>query len=184
MTEDADISFRIGMLKGEIGYISCPTYEECVINYKSWHNQRSRWMKGYMQTFNLHVQALFKPGGWHGFKRGFCLLITLGAALVSNLFHLPFIVLMLCTTLLLNLDAGFPYIPIWFAYSLGIGYFCSLLCGVIGALRSRQFSLLLSVPFMALYWLLGFFPTLTALVELKTRPYYWNKTMHGVTDMS
>ncbi len=184
VTEDADISFRIGMLGGEIGYISCPTYEECVIDYKSWHNQRSRWIKGYMQTVNLHLHAPFRPGGWQGFKRAFCLFITLGASLVSSMFHLPFIVMMLSSALLLNLQPDFPYIPPWFAYSLGIGYFCSLLCGIIGAVRSRQFFLLWSIPFMALYWLLSFFPTLSALMELKTRPYYWNKTVHGVTDIS
>jgi len=182
VTEDADLSFRIAMMNGTIGYISTPTYEETVEGLTSWHNQRSRWMKGFMQTYNLHMHAPFSPSGWAGFTRLLTLHLTLGAALMSGLFHLPFVVMTLTSILAFNRHLAFPYIPDWFAYSLCVGYGISMLCGVVGAVRSRQAYLIADVVIMPAYWLMLFVPTITALIELKTRPFYWNKTRHGVTD--
>jgi hypothetical protein len=53
--------------------------------------------------------------------------------------------------------------------------------GALGAIRSGQPRLLKHVPLMPIYWLLLFPPLLQALIELKTRPYHWHKTEHGVT---
>ena len=48
VTEDADLSFRLAAQNWDIGYITPPTQEEAVSNFKAWHFQRARWMKGYM----------------------------------------------------------------------------------------------------------------------------------------
>jgi len=63
VTEDADLSFRLAARNWQLGYITPPTQEEVVSDFKSWHFQRARWMKGYMQTWRSHMRAPFAPGG-------------------------------------------------------------------------------------------------------------------------
>ena len=48
VTEDADLSFRLAAKGCSFGYVDFPTDEEAVSDWRSWHYQRVRWMKGYM----------------------------------------------------------------------------------------------------------------------------------------
>lgn len=186
VTEDADLSFRLALQgpskKGRLGFINPPTDEEIVIDWRAWTDQRARWMKGFMQTYNVHMLPPFAPGGRTGLLRVFTLNLTLGLTLVSGFFNLPFF-LILCVSRGISVAHGHPvFIPDWFLYALGLGYGSGVLCGVVGAIRSRQYSLLRSVPLMPVYWLALFRPTLQALYELWARPFHWHKTEHGVTD--
>lgn len=179
VTEDADLSFRIAILAKNIGYILPPTTEEVVDNWPSWVGQRSRWMKGFMQTFNIHMHAPFKPGGYRGVIRFLTLQITIGVTLLTGFCHLPFLSV-LAGSRLGGYVSGTPInLPPVFLICLLIGYLSGILCAFMGAWRSRQFFLLKDTAFMPIYWIALFGPTLRAAIELKNNPFYWNKTQHG-----
>jgi len=181
VTEDADLSFRLAAKNWTLGYITPPTQEEAVSDFKAWHFQRARWMKGYMQTWQCHMRAPFAPGGVRGFMRFFTLQLTLGLTLISALFHLPVMAGVFIFGLYQYLSGQPIFIPMPFLVSLGVSYGAGMIIGIIGALRSKKPALCLSVPFMPIYWFALCAPTLRALWELRRTPFHWHKTNHGVT---
>ncbi len=183
VTEDADLSFRLAAQKWRLGYITPPTQEEAVSQFRAWHFQRARWMKGYLQTWQCHMRAPFAPGGWQGIARFFTLQLTLGLTLISALFHLPVMSGVAIYCLIQYLSGASPNIPAPFIASLAISYSAGMLIGAIGAIRAGKPSLLLSIPFMPLYWLALCAPTIRALWELRGNPFHWHKTEHGITPL-
>ena len=70
VTEDADIGIRLSRRKLKTAMLDCYTYEEATLNVKSWVRQRSRWYKGHMQTYLVHMRhpiRLLQDLGWRKF---------------------------------------------------------------------------------------------------------------------
>ncbi|MGJ8562600.1 MAG: glycosyltransferase family 2 protein [Alphaproteobacteria bacterium] len=182
VTEDADLSFRFAAHGWQLGYITPPTEEEAVSNLKQWNHQRNRWMKGYMQTWITHMKQPLRPGGTQGLARFFTLQITVGVTLIAGLFHVPAIALLICTCLYKGLH-GQQIFPLnLFSGSLLLSYVAGILVGAMGAARLRRLDLIVSTLWMPLYWLMLLVPTGAALIDLKLRPFHWNKTDHGDID--
>jgi len=195
VTEDADLSFRIHALsragrKLKIGTISPPTGEEAVNNLKDWTSQRSRWLKGFMQTWHVHMRFQKRAPDGRKFalstriKNVFSLHITIGATLVAAFLHLPSLVIM-ASMYLSGMDNAFPTILPLVVIVTGImGYGAAILTGVIGVLRASKPHLVKYAIFMPFYWLLYFWPALIAAYEILFAPAYWRKTIHvGTTNI-
>jgi len=176
VTEDADMSFRIAANGGRIGYILPPTEEEAVQNLKPWMKQRSRWIKGYLQTWIIHMRRPLAPGGKRGFLRQITLQLTIGLTLLTGFFHVPSL---LIVSYLYVFGPPADISPFLMG-SFITAYASGLLIGAAGLIRAGKPGLLWQIPFMPLYWLLHFIPALMALYELCVRPFYWHKTEHGV----
>jgi len=181
VTEDADLSFRLAAYGHKIGYIHPPTQEEAVCIYRDWHLQRSRWIKGFIQTWNVHMASPFAPGGIRGGVRFITLQLTLGMTLLSVLFYTPVIIgLPLIAALLWW--AGVPFdISLIYGLTFAFSVLVGSLIGIIGAYRLGKPDLIKSSVFMPLYWLLHFTPALRAFKELKSQRFHWHKTRHGVS---
>ena len=180
VTEDADLAFRLAAKGWEFGFIDCPTDEEAVCSWKSWIFQRSRWMKGFLQTWIVHMRLPFKPRGLLGLKRFFVLQLTIGLTLLNAFFHLPIVLIMTYFVVRQFIEPGPIYIPFPFIVSLCISYVAGILIGVIGAYRAGKMRLMASAIWMPLYWWALFFPAIHALWELGRKPFFWHKTHHGV----
>ena len=181
VTEDADLSFRLSAHGWDIGYITPPTQEEAVSRLKPWTHQRTRWMKGFMQSWRVHMDSPFAPGGYRGLRRQVTLQLTLGSVLLAGFLHVP-----ICLGLLIwigfNLmTQGGLNLPPVITATLVIGYGSGIIIGVAGALRAGKTKLLLSLPLMPAYWLCLCVPAYKAANEYVRRPYYWAKTAHGTT---
>ncbi|PZQ45153.1 MAG: glycosyltransferase, partial [Phenylobacterium zucineum] len=83
VTEDADIGFRIWRAGGRLDVLTRPTYEPPPGDLEHWLPQRTRWLKGFMQTWGVHTRDI-RGLGWRG---GISLTMTLGAALASAAIH-------------------------------------------------------------------------------------------------
>ena len=55
VTEDAELGVRILKSKYKVAYLNSITLEECPIKIYAWLKQRTRWLKGFMQTFCEHL---------------------------------------------------------------------------------------------------------------------------------
>lgn len=179
VTEDADLSFRISLYGGKLGYISLPTDEEAVMTWKSWKQQRSRWMKGFMQTYNVHIRQAIKCQSGYSFRRFITLHLTLGVTLVSGFLHLPFMAILMGLLLYMAYGGESVMLPSFFLLCLFLGYGVGMLSAIVGVWRSGQPELLSDMGWIPVYWLLLFFPTWIAFFELFSRPFYWHKTEHG-----
>ena len=194
VTEDADLSFRIHALsragrKLKIGTISPPTEEEAVSNLKDWTSQRSRWLKGFMQTWHVHMRFQKRAPDGDSFslstriKNVFSLHITIGATLVAAFLHLPSLLIM-AGIYLGKTGNTFPTVlPLAVITTAIMGYGAAILTGIIGALRADKPHLVKYAILMPFYWLLYFWPALIAAYEIIFAPAYWRKTKHvGVTN--
>ncbi len=189
VTEDADLSFRINALNGrnhrlKIATISPPTQEEAVDNLRGWTCQRSRWLKGFMQTWCVHMRFQKQGPSGENFslrpraQNIFSLHITVGATVLAAFMHLPSLILMAFIYwhgAQNILPTGLPLIAI---YTGILGYGAAILTGLIGVLRADRPHLAKYVVLMPFYWLLYFWPALIAAYEIVFSPAYWRKTKH------
>ena len=194
VTEDADLSFRIHALnragqKLKLGTISPPTGEEAVSNLGDWTSQRSRWLKGFMQTWHVHMRFQKQAPDGDKFTLGtriknvFSLHITIGATLVAAFLHLPSLLIMAGIYLGKTGNAFPTVLPVVVITTAIMGYGAAILTSIIGALRADKPHLVKYAILMPFYWLLYFWPALIAAYEIIFAPAYWRKTKHvGVTN--
>lgn len=51
VTEDADLGLRLARAGLEVRMLDCQTWEEAPSSFRVWRGQRTRWLKGWMQTY-------------------------------------------------------------------------------------------------------------------------------------
>lgn len=175
VTEDADLSFRFVAYGWKVGMMNYTTLEEAVSHPANWVFQRTRWIKGFMQSWAVHVREPMR-GGW---RRALALQLSLGLTLITAFLHVPAIIIVSGLALAAGLGVwSFP--SEWWIYAIAVfGYAGPLLAGLIACFRADRKSLIPHIIFMPIYWLGLFLPAIKATIQLIRNPFYWNKTRHG-----
>lgn len=186
VTEDADLGIRIARLGYEVAAISSTTWEEAPASFRLWRNQRTRWLKGWIQTYLVHTR---QPGllwrdlgaaralGFHAYMGGLIL-----SALVHPLFYAAVFVNWLFDIRSGTFDGHLgPLFWIIAISNLLAGYIATISVGVV-SVRRRGHRLTLSALMMPLYWLLISFAAYRALWQLYWDPFRWEKTPHGLAE--
>lgn len=184
VTEDADLGTRIARLGGRVGVIDSTTFEEAPESFRVWLPQRTRWLKGYMQTWLVHMRH---PGGLRaelGISGFLGFHAQIGGIVLSALVHpvfVAFIVYGTATGLLLAAPgSAFAETLMSLAlFNLVGGYACGIALAGIAAIRRRRYGLLPHIALMPFYWLLISVAAYRALLQLVTNPYLWEKTPHS-----
>jgi len=174
VTEDADLGFRLWTRGWKLGVISRPTWETPPGGLDNWLPQRTRWLKGYMQTWGVHSREPWKLG-WRGAA---ALVLTVGAGLVSAALH-GLSLAWVAATVLVSLMAGLPPGTPALALSvLVLGAASAWLSCAIGARRA-------GVPYgpadmvaAPAYWALLSLAFAHAAWRLVLDPFAWDKTRH------
>jgi cellulose synthase/poly-beta-1,6-N-acetylglucosamine synthase-like glycosyltransferase len=177
VTEDADLGMRLARLRYRCGVIESTTYEEAPATVKRWLGQRSRWLKGWMQTFLVHMREprrSFRELGPRGFAT--LLLVVGGNALVA-LVHPIFIFGLFCklafgTASLLEVAIS--------VLSVLAGYGPSVLLAWRGLSHRCVPHKLRILAWTPVHWLLLSAAAWWGAIELIHAPFRWNKTEHGV----
>ena len=180
VTEDADLGVRLARLGHRVDTLASYTLEEAPVSTSAWMAQRTRWMKGWMQTFIVHNRQplkLLRDLGWKSFA--FFELVILAMILAPAL-HVAFMV-----TAGLRLATGQPLhdpqAGLWVWGYLGLFIFgnaAAFLVNMIGLVRLKNYALIPLQLFLPFYWLLLAGATFRAMHELLIKPYYWAKTAH------
>lgn len=189
VTEDADLGFRLSALRstGQSYNISCigfGTQEEAVSNLPMWTAQRSRWIKGFIQTWAVHMRA--KPSGPAGdiftptarLKNAAALHITLSATLLATFLHVPSLFLIFGALIGKSMGWMEPKFDFFFYFVLCFGYGAAITNNIAGAILAKKPRLIAFSVLMPFYWLLHFPAALIALYEFFTAPSLWRKTEH------
>lgn len=182
VTEDADLGMRIFMAGLKTAVIDSTTYEEANSRLGNWIRQRSRWVKGYMQTYLTHMRhpvRLWRVMGTRGlviFQLFFC------AGTLAPLLN-PFywaLTVAWYTTHAAFIQTMFPT-PILYLGTIGlfIGNAAFMLTTMAGCMARRNFDDVKWALLSPLYWMLISVAAWKAVVQLVYRPYYWEKTTHG-----
>jgi len=183
VTEDADLGIRLWRAGHQTAILDSVTLEEANSDVINWLRQRSRWYKGYLQTFLVHSRQpvlLKRQVGWTGMLRFAS--VTLGPPFVS-LCNLAFWTL----TLMWVMGAPsfirtvFPMVLFYPAIvSLVLGNASIICCGLIAARVDRKPYLLTATLTIPCYWLLMSIAAVKAVLQLVLQPSYWEKTEHGL----
>lgn len=184
VTEDADLGIRMNRLGYRSMVLSSTTYEEANCRTINWIKQRTRWIKGYMQTYLVHMRTparLMRELGFGGFL-GFQLFI--GGVVFSNLANILLLGVFAITLVLGYERTSFmfpsPTIEVaWF--NLIAGNIILVVLNLIAALRRRMYGLIPYVITAPIYWLLASIASYRALHQLFFQPSYWDKTEHGIS---
>ncbi len=183
-TEDADLGVRAFGKGYKVGVINSTTYEEANAKVGNWIRQRSRWIKGYMQTWLVHARnsrKLYKNVGLKGFI-AFHLLIggTPFVFLVNPIMWAIFIFWLITQTK--ALDVFFPPAVLYISlFNLLFGNFLGIYLNMLAVFRRKYYELLPYALLNPIYWMLHSRAAYKALYELFTKPFYWQKTQHGIT---
>jgi cellulose synthase/poly-beta-1,6-N-acetylglucosamine synthase-like glycosyltransferase len=183
VTEDADLGMRLAHFGYRSGVIDSTTYEEAPAHIGPWLRQRTRWFKGWMQTWAVHMRQparLLRDLGLPGFLT-FQLIVggNALAALVHPLFTAGLFYSVASGTSMWSGDsATVAILATVYGITVVIGYLSSAFLGWLGLLRR---SLLDSawVLLTPLHWLLLLLAAWRALYQLVFAPYVWEKTEHG-----
>jgi len=169
VTEDADIGLRLARLGYRAAMIEPPTDEEAPTRLGSWMNQRTRWMKGYLQTWLVLNRNPVKTARGMGLFNYLLTQLTLGGALLAAMAHGPLLAWILASA------AALARVETWHVALFGLGYGSALAAALASGEWSRKPVTLLTLP---LYWPLQSVAMVRALYEMKRKPHHWAKTPH------
>ncbi len=182
VTEDADLGVRLARHGYRTEFIASVTREEANCRAWPWIRQRSRWLKGYMMTWAVHMRRpgllLRQLGPW---RFAGVQLLFLGT--ISQFLLAPFLWLFW----LLPFGMTHPFAPAlgpamtWgllaaFVLSEGIG----LAVGLFAVRGTDHRHLMPWVITLHFYFPLAALAAYKGLFDLLTRPFFWDKTAHGI----
>jgi cellulose synthase/poly-beta-1,6-N-acetylglucosamine synthase-like glycosyltransferase len=186
VTEDADLGIRASAMGSRVGVIRSTTYEEANRAYGNFVRQRSRWIKGYMQTALVHLRhpiELTRTVGWRS-AAAFGLLI--GGTPLAFLFTPPLLALLIAS-IVSDPEELSRYMPGWVLWAgltnLLVGNALMIYVSMMGAFRRRYYRLVPWALLNPLYWLLHALASYKALWQLITKPHFWEKTEHGLSEV-
>ncbi len=182
VTEDADLGVRLARYGYRTELINTVTEEEANGRPWTWVKQRSRWLKGYAITYGVHMRDPVQLWRDLGAKRFFGMqLLFLGT--LSQFALAP----VLWTFWLLPLGIEHPLsdlIAPWAFWLLAGLFVTSELVGLAvaaaGVRKAGKSWLIKWAVTLQFYFPLAALAAYKGLVELAWKPFYWDKTAHGV----
>jgi cellulose synthase/poly-beta-1,6-N-acetylglucosamine synthase-like glycosyltransferase len=183
VTEDADLGIRFAREGFTVRILESVTLEEANSDFVNWVKQRSRWYKGYLQTWIIHMRRpgeLYRELGPMGFAQ---FTLFMGATPCLAILNPVFWAMTLVWFI------GHPHIikdvfpaPVFYlgllCWSLGnflIAYMTVITCRMIKRVELVWVALLVPV-----YWVMMSVAAAKALIQLVLAPTFWEKTAHGL----
>lgn len=184
VTEDADLGIRASALGYRVGVVDSTTMEEATSRMRIFIGQRSRWIKGYMQTALVHARRPGRLIAQIGLRRFFSFALLIAGTPLTFLGVIPFTALLVASFAVpwVDISAVFPPIVLWLCllnFLIGNGLMVYL--NMMGPYKRGTFWLVGWAVLNPVYWLLHSLASYQALWELITRPHYWQKTEHGLS---
>jgi cellulose synthase/poly-beta-1,6-N-acetylglucosamine synthase-like glycosyltransferase len=184
VTEDCDLGIRMFREGCTIKILESTTIEEANSDFVNWVKQRSRWYKGYLQTFLIHLRSpreTVRDMGWKGtmhlcaFVGGTPILAIFnplfwGMTVVWFLAHPSFI------------QEVFPA-PVYYVslFSWAFGNVLLVYLTMLTARHTGVNSTFLPAMLVPFYWVMMSVAGLKAIWQLVVTPSFWEKTTHGLS---
>ena len=189
VTEDCDLGVRLAQYHYQTAMVDSTTYEEANPDLKNWLRQRSRWIKGYMQTYLTHMRDPRRYVREGRLGELFWLQVIVGGRTFTQLIN-PVLWLMTLAYVVFHQALTAPYHILYPGVMLYAAAFCLVFGNLfyiytylIGCLNRRQYTLTLWSLLIPFYWALMSVAAYIALYQLLTRPHYWEKTQHGLSHL-
>lgn len=182
VTEDADLGVRLARYGYRTDVIATPTGEDGPDEPMVWLRQRTRWLKGWAQTWLVHMRNPAALASDLGIRSFVAVQILLAGLLVSSLLH-P-VLLVTGAGLAVKAVATAGLTPLQFflfvvdAFNIVLGYGAFLLLGWRGTRPAARRGFWKLVLFTPVYWMMMSAAAWRAVIQLRTKPHLWEKTPH------
>lgn len=184
VTEDADLGIRASALGYTVGVVNSTTFEEANRATGNWIRQRSRWIKGYLQTLLVHLRQPRQLVREAGLVPTLAFALLIGGTPLTFLATLPLMALFVVTAFVPvdALGTYFPPVILWIAlFNLLVGNAAMVYVTMMGAFKRRRHRLVVFGLLNPFYWLLHSVASYKAAWQLVFKPHYWEKTLHGLS---
>ncbi len=227
VTEDCDLGLRIYERGYRTRLVDSTTYEEANSVLWNWMRQRSRWVKGFIQTHLVHYRNPFRTVRRLGLWGAFGGYLAVGGSALMMLGNVVFWVMLgfyfalRCHGFAGGLTLadqivgphalggayrGIPVFgfelrawplvysgpgedPFWAFFSqlffvgsliIFAANFIFIGIGILACVKRRVFYLIPAALLMPVYWFLISLAAWKGFVQIFTKPFYWEKTEHGL----
>lgn len=186
VTEDCDLGLRLAQHHMHTVVLNSTTMEEANSVLSNWIRQRSRWIKGYLQTYLVHMREPFRYFRRKRFKEFTSLQFVIGGT-PATFFINPLMWLMLGLYVFAR-----PYVesayhslypaPLFYASALCLvfGNFLYLFISLLACAKRGQYGLMWWALLIPIYWAMMSIAAIVAVAQLLYKPHYWEKTQHGL----
>lgn len=182
VTEDADLGLRLARFGYFTETISSPTYEDAPKDFSTWLPQRTRWFKGWMQTWLVHMRNPFRLARELGFRSFMISQILFAGMLISAMAH-PILIL---TGIFLVIDLVLEKTLSTYRSALLMVDVANICCGYLSflllgrqALRADERTGFWKIAlFTPVYWVMMSAAAWRSVWQIFRRPHHWEKTRH------
>jgi len=189
VTEDADLGLRLYRLGYRCGTITRPTYEEAPTGQDAWLGQRTRWFKGWLQTWLVLMRHPSRLVQDMGLWPSLVFQVLIGGLILSSLAHPLILAYLGLITWSLFFQSAFLVGPLEFTlFTIDIinifgSYAVFIALGRGGMSGGEQKAVGKHWMKTPIYWLLLSLAAWRAVGELRRNPFFWNKTAHRPAQM-
>ena len=181
VTEDADLGVRLARHGYVTELLPTVTFEEANCRAWPWVKQRSRWLKGFLITWCVHIRtprAMLKDLGWKRFMGVQILLFATFSQFACAPLLWSFWLTLFGVTHPMSVTLGVPFMWV----TMVVFFLCELaniMISMVAVSGKSHRHLIWWVLSMPLYFPMGALAAYKGLHECITRPFYWDKTQHG-----
>lgn len=184
VTEDVDIAVRLARAGLTSAMIPSWTSEEAPTRWVAWRAQRVRWLKGWLQTWFVHMRDAGRLHRELGLRNALVFHLIFTGQIVSAFVFAPSLFVLVLESIGVpslfsdrRLEEDVVLVAALTAFATGVLGALSLATKVAARRRRLRFFDILTMP---AYWCIISVAACHAFVELMVAPSRWNKTSHGL----
>lgn len=187
VTEDCDLGVRIYRAGYRSRMLDTTTWEEACSSLPFWIRQRTRWLKGYMQTYLVHMRRPLRLARELGPANFLHFQLLVGGIVFSFLIN-PIFWIMTLLWFLFRIEVLTQLFPglvfVLGSLCLFAGNFAFAYIGAVGCYRRGYYDLVKYALLAPLYWVLMSVSGWRAFLQFFMNPFHWEKTKHGLVAKS
>lgn len=184
VTEDADLGMRLCRMGYRASTLTLPTYEDAPTNFAVWLAQRTRWYKGWLQTWLVLMRHPLRTAREMGPFSFFVFQLLVGGMLVAALSHPGLLVFITLSVLsLMQIPAPQPNLFTTMMLAMDIfnilgSYAVFFVLGATPMTDREKKGMGWKWAMIPVYWMAVSLAAWKAVIELRLKPFHWNKTPH------
>ncbi len=184
VTEDADLGMRLCRMGYRASTLTLPTYEDAPTDFAVWLAQRTRWYKGWLQTWLVLMRHPLRTAREMGPFSFFVFQLLVGGMLVAALSHPGLLVFITLSVLsLMQIPAPQPNVFTTMMLAMDIfnilgSYAVFFVLGATPMTDREKKGMGWKWAMIPVYWMAVSLAAWKAVIELRLKPFHWNKTPH------
>jgi cellulose synthase/poly-beta-1,6-N-acetylglucosamine synthase-like glycosyltransferase len=184
VTEDADLGLRLYRMGYRSETLRCQTLEDAPTSLPVWTGQRTRWFKGWLQTWLVMTRDPLGTTREMGLAATLVFHLLVGGMLISALLHpmilafLGYGVFILISKTVVEIPAATLFLMLVDTANVFGSYATFLALGVGSMIETERRKVGWRWAAVPLHWLMNSYAAWRAVNELRTNPFFWKKTPH------